>query len=81
MSSKTFRIAIFNRNLEPKIKVLLCWDQPFLAGWVFCVLLWGTIFNWLVDQIFQPDSKQVETAARVRTSPRSDRVSSEKAGA
>ena len=78
MSTKTFRIAILNRDLKPKIKVLLYWDQPFLAGWVFCVLLWGTIFDWLVDQIFQPDSKQVETANRVRTSPKSDPVSSEK---
>ena len=53
-SRRTIRIAIFNRDLKLKIKALFCWDQPFLAGWVFRALFAEkTVFDWLVDQIFR----------------------------
>ena len=46
-------------------KVVFYWDQPFLAGWVFSVLLGKKTFSvGLIDQLFQPASNKVETVEK-----------------
>ena len=79
--------------IEPNIKVVFYWDQPFLVrwvGWVFsCSIGEKLVSVGLVDQLFQPASNQVETAekafaclhhvivAQVSAIPTSYRVSTE----
>ena len=61
-SNKLFHL----NNDDKKIsctRVVFCWDQPFLLGWVF-FFLENPFSVGLADQLFQPASNQVETVEK-----------------